>query len=683
MCFFSTEFVQLIFTSSQIMIYPPLSSLLIILLSSTSLVQSTNPPTEVQFDENFIVKHYFVDKTLLLRELFKDDGPDYNYISYPSKWGKTTTLQMIKRFAQIEIGKNRVPLNWNQTKAYQLFKNLKIARHPEVLEKHMARYAVIHLDLKIDIEEEEPINDDNVVRALNEVIRKSYFEYRWLVKLAKNLVKGVPKSESITDRALQGTLDQVEQRESILFLAQLLKDFFRANVLLLIDDYDYFSNKAFVSGRKYIDRYKKIVRMIVKKCFTYGNLYISHAVIFGSSSLNYNFSSYNYPKVGHYELGNRMFLSDDRFGAFLGFTENDVNTLCHKYQCTDEETQQLRLWYNGYLTRKLHLHDEETNKLKWMDVQTFGSEQRSIYNPYSITQYFSHRSSSKKMTPVFKNFWPQSQDLQFMYNFLRVPEFRDKFVGLFKYDGIEMPFDRNEIPQAFHQFTSMEIFNDQMIELQDAENLLVGFFFDSGYLCYSNDLYHVARIPNYEIKHTLIEILLDFYQKRNMPMDEIRDCFDRIITATSWNDSVIVASEAQEVLSRTFRIISKPYYYKRMPTNQDSELEPIRQVLLPKGPELHNIIFTAALHTSLGKNNTVVNVTETGDYRERDDILVHDRANNNALIIRFRNQTNMEKAIPVGFRRALKPKKNITKIKFLVVKVDQRQQVETLVQIFN
>ena len=79
----------------------------------------------------------------------------------------------------------------------------------------------------------------------------------------------------------------------------------------------------------------------------------------------------------------------------------------------------------------------------------------------------------------------------------------------------------------------------------------------------------------------------------------------------------------------------------------------------------------------------VVNVTQIGDYRERDDILVHDRGQNDALIIRIRNQTDMEKSIPIGFRRALKPKKNITKIKFLIIKIDRKSQVETLVQVFN
>ncbi|KAL6951875.1 hypothetical protein U1Q18_048629 [Sarracenia purpurea var. burkii] len=127
------------------------------ILASICLVQSTlNPSPVPKFDENFISQPYFVDKTLLLRELFKNDGPDYNYISYPSKFGKTVTLQMIKTFAQIEVSKRRDHLNWTETKAYQLFKDLKIARHKDVFENHMARYAVIHFDLRLDLEDPLP-----------------------------------------------------------------------------------------------------------------------------------------------------------------------------------------------------------------------------------------------------------------------------------------------------------------------------------------------------------------------------------------------------------------------------------------------------------------------------------------------------------------------------------------------
>ncbi|KAL6951874.1 hypothetical protein U1Q18_048628 [Sarracenia purpurea var. burkii] len=455
------------------------------------------------------------------------------------------------------------------------------------------------------------------------------------------------------EKALQGVLDRVEIRESLLFLAQLLRDFFQVKVLLLIDDYDHLPNKVFVTGRKQIEKYKKMVGYIIKKAFTYGNLYISHAVIFGTSSLNYDFSSYNYPGFGHYELGNWMFLADHRYGPFIGFNEYEIDGLCQRYQCTNEEKTQLKLWYNGYLTRKPNLHDEDKQKIKWIDFQPFGSEQRSIYNPYSIIQYLSHRSS---LNTSFKGFWPRSQDHHFIYNFLRVPEFRNKFIELFKYEDIELPFDRDRIPHVFHQFTSIETYDDQTIELEDADSLLVVFCFDSGYLSYSKDLFHVARIPNYEIKRSLSDTLVEFYRKRSMPMDEIGTCFDQIIATETWNETSIAASEAQRVLSKTFRIISKPSYY-RGPRTEIAGSELLHMELLPKGMEFHNIIFTAAWLTSLRRPETVVNVTELGDYRERDDILVHDRAKHRALIIRVRNQTNMEKTIPIGFRRALKPRK--------------------------
>ncbi len=84
------------------------------------------------FHEIIKENNYYVDKTLLIRDLILDESK-VKIINRPRRFGKTLNLNMLKYF--FDINKN----------SSDLFENLKISKYLDITKNYMNKYPVINI----------------------------------------------------------------------------------------------------------------------------------------------------------------------------------------------------------------------------------------------------------------------------------------------------------------------------------------------------------------------------------------------------------------------------------------------------------------------------------------------------------------------------------------------------------
>ena len=100
-------------------------------------------PIGIENYKEFMDKsYYYVDKTLLIKELL-DDGGKVHLFTRPRRFGKTLTLHMIKTFFEQEIQSDGAT---RDNRFY--FEGKKIQAAGEIYTSKIGKYPVISLSLK-------------------------------------------------------------------------------------------------------------------------------------------------------------------------------------------------------------------------------------------------------------------------------------------------------------------------------------------------------------------------------------------------------------------------------------------------------------------------------------------------------------------------------------------------------
>ena len=104
-------------------------------------------------------------------------------ITAPRQFGKSTNINMIKRFLEIEVDPTGSPKPIHTTKNYRLFKdnNLDICTEEDFFNEHFGRHPVVFMDF-------EPLADvydfTNMIDMLRIIIAKSFSEHSFLLGVA-------------------------------------------------------------------------------------------------------------------------------------------------------------------------------------------------------------------------------------------------------------------------------------------------------------------------------------------------------------------------------------------------------------------------------------------------------------------------------------------------------------------
>lgn len=265
-----------------------------------------NSKRAYQIYQNEKRRPYFVDKTMLLTELFPavEQGTSYVCITRPRRFGKTVAANMLAAF----FGKGY--------DSSALFGNLNVAKKPGY-EEHLNRHNVISVDFS-----EVPRNC------------RDYGDYIERIEriLLKDLIQAYPAADIDMDDAVWDALKAV-------FAAYDGEKF-----IFVLDEWDAVFHMPFLTKQDESE-YLRFLRNLLKD-----QPYVSLAYMTGILPITKYSSGSELNMFAEYTM-----VTETRFSDYFGFTSEEVDYLYQKFCETTPNPsfsrEDLRIWYDGYHTK--------------------------------------------------------------------------------------------------------------------------------------------------------------------------------------------------------------------------------------------------------------------------------------------------------------------------------------------
>ena len=377
---------------------------------------------------------YYFDKTNWIEELLKD-RTQIKFFTRPRRFGKTLNMSTLKYFFDVK----------NAEENRKLFKDLYIEKSEYF--KEQGQYPVIFISLK-DLKKN---TWEECFFEIKELLRNLYNDFYHI-------------RESLNESDLR-EFDKIWLKEkeanydsSLLNLTKYLYNYYKKEVILLIDEYD--SPLIVANQRNYykdsINFFRNFFSIALKT-----NPYLKTAVLTGIvqvakegifSGLN-NVITYNILK--------------DKFETFFGLSEEEVEESL-KYFEMEYEIEEVKKWYDGY---------------------KFG--EKEIYNPWSILNYL--------RTKELRAYWVNTSDNALIYENLSV-------ANMDVFNCLEKLFEGKEIKKEISPFFTFE----ELERYNGIWQLMVY----NGYLKLNKKLEddeYLLTIPNYEIQTFFKKGFIDKY----------------------------------------------------------------------------------------------------------------------------------------------------------------------------
>ena len=281
-----------------------------------------------------VSNYYYVDKTLLIRD-FVDTLPKVSLFTRPRRFGKTLNMDMLRVFFEKTD---------EDTSCW--FKDKKIWSCGEAYRKHQGRYPVIFLTFK-DVKYS---TWENALSDISEIIRMEYSRHAEL----RESGKCTEYEKSFYAKIISGDAEEVELARSLSVLSAMLHKHAGMPAVIIIDEYDTPIQQGHEAG--YYKEVIGFIRNLFSGAFK-DNPHLAYGFLTGILRVAKEsiFSGMNNLKVNT--------IMDDRFSAYFGFTENEVEEMLAYYGCP-EKMPEAKSWYDGY---------------------RFGNS--DVFNPWSIINY--------------------------------------------------------------------------------------------------------------------------------------------------------------------------------------------------------------------------------------------------------------------------------------------------------
>nr|XP_018908943.1 PREDICTED: uncharacterized protein LOC109038360 [Bemisia tabaci] len=201
------------------------------------------PPLPASFKE-LRDSQFFVDNTHLIQDAL--NGPDHSLIRARHGFGKTTFLDMVRRFVELDVFPNgTVNTDKHTRKNYDSFAKivpssgrfLTVFQNKSFFETNFGAYPVIFLDLNLK-GAKTPDSTDLARYLLNGTVKAAFTHHEYLINSSfihfedKNLMSRflVPSDNE--------NVEKYSPRFAITLLRKLLRQHFQKDVILLIDNID-------------------------------------------------------------------------------------------------------------------------------------------------------------------------------------------------------------------------------------------------------------------------------------------------------------------------------------------------------------------------------------------------------------------------------------------------------------
>ena len=308
------------------------------------------------FDEMISGGYYFVDKTLLIKDVLQLAGK-VKLITRPRRFGKTLNLDMIRHFYSTD-GKD-------------LFEGLKIWKEKSFIKEHYHKYPMIFItfkDLKSPSWEEAK---QALVVMMSEVVK------RFLRKESDGIDEydlEFLKKLSLGDELLKYVY-------TLQIFTRILSEKYGKKVILLIDEYDVPIEAAYTYQHRDPDYYENMVAFMrnLLTAALKDNPYLEFAILTGV---------YRVAKESIFSGLNNLqeyTIFSPYMQTYFGFTEDEVFELLRYYEL-ESDMDSVRDWYNGYV---------------------FGGVE-GIYNPWSVIKYVHERLGGADVESALQPYWINS-----------------------------------------------------------------------------------------------------------------------------------------------------------------------------------------------------------------------------------------------------------------------------------
>ncbi len=284
---------------------------------------------------------YYVDKSLLIKDILDTNRKGVYLFTRPRRFGKTTNLSMLDAFFNMEYKGN----DW--------FDGLEISEYPEYGE-YKNRFPVIYLNLKDTKSSDFDIFTERMKSVIGDLFEKHSELLDW---------DGIGLREKrVFLEVLDGTVKNPNIRDCIPMLCRLLERKYGQKAVILIDEYDRAVSDAYgsESHRPMMDFLGDFMCAALKNNDSLQMACVTGITQIAGESI---FSGLNNIKV------NNIFSiqSDERFG----FTETEVKQILSDFG-RPEKFEEVKQWYDGY---------------------RFGNAE--VYNPFSVMNYVSDNFTAK------------------------------------------------------------------------------------------------------------------------------------------------------------------------------------------------------------------------------------------------------------------------------------------------
>ena len=377
----------------------------------------------------------YIDKTKLIEGIVKD-GSKVKLFTRPRRFGKTLNMSTLKYFFDVkEAERNR-----------KLFKDLYIEKSPVFSEQ--GKYPVIFITMKGIT----AVTWEKTVDELKVKISRLFSEY-------KNILESLDKFNlEKFENVINQKINEAELKETLLFLSDVLAEYYKQPVVVLIDEYDAPLITAYEFGyySQAVAFFKGLYGNVLKTNNSLKMGVLTGIVRVAQAGI---FSDLNNLKVNT--------VLNKNYEEYFGLLENEVEKILHDYNI-EYKIEDVKSWYNGY---------------------KFGNV--NVYNPWSILNYIDNKE--------LRAYWVNTSSNVVIKEMLKNSDSR-----VFK--TLEDLFAKKDVPVTI----SDNIALGKHLSPSEIWELLLF----SGYLTIKDKIdedEYIVRIPNQEIlsffKKTFLTIL--------------------------------------------------------------------------------------------------------------------------------------------------------------------------------
>ena len=261
--------------------------------------------------------YYFVDKTLMIKELL-ENKETVNLFTRPRRFGKTLNMSMLQRFFEATEKSN----------AY-LFDDLKIAAYPEYM-AYQGQYPVISISLK----SMKQASYTDAFYMYKNLIAKEYEKHK--IILESNQI--LESEKEIFRNIMEQRADQNVYLNSIRTLSDILAKYYEKNVIILIDEYDVPLENAYHEG--FYDDMTNLIRSCFESALK-TNPSLEFAVLTGCLRVSREsiFTGLNNLKT--------YSITKNKFSQYFGFTQEEMQEILQTFSL-EQYAGTIAKWYDGY-----------------------------------------------------------------------------------------------------------------------------------------------------------------------------------------------------------------------------------------------------------------------------------------------------------------------------------------------